>query len=179
MTILKASNKSVWRSVFWYVKVCIFWNCIQYTIHWDKTQILNKKSPWDKISGSTKNAIFFLSRAPTHHSFIFNLRFLHELKHKVRLSKIVCGIFHFRFRFVFIGVYIFVQQNPWTPLLQNVILPFKIKIIEKPQSFAPRPLIFKFQQEVWKLNICVNWSSPKIDLETNFLNQWKRPNSNF
>ena len=52
--------------------------------------------------------------APTHHSFTFNLRFLYELKHKFRLSEIVCGIFHFRFRSVFIKVYIFVQQNAWT-----------------------------------------------------------------
>ena len=62
-----------------------------------------KKIPSDKIKG-TKNALFSLSRAPTHHSFTFNLRFLYELKHKVRLSKTVCGIFHFRFRFVFIKV---------------------------------------------------------------------------
>ena len=112
LTILKTSNKSVWSNVFWYVKVCIFWKCIQYTIHWDKTQML-KKFPSDKING-TKNALFFLSRAPTYHSFTFNLRFLCELKHEVRPSKTVCGIFHFRFRFVFIKVYIFVQQNAWT-----------------------------------------------------------------
>ena len=30
---------------------------------------------------------------------------------KVRLSKIVCEIFDFRFRFVLVKVYIFVQQN--------------------------------------------------------------------
>ena len=37
--------------------------------------------------------------------------------------------------------------------------------------FAPRPLTFKFQQEVLKYNdIYVSWSSPKTDLETNFLN---------
>ena len=41
--------------------------------------------PSDKING-TKNALFFLSRGPTHHSFIFTLRFLYELKHKARLS---------------------------------------------------------------------------------------------
>ena len=36
--------------------------------------------------------------------------------------------------------------------------------------FASRPLIFKLQQEVLKLNdICVDWSSPKTDLETDFL----------
>ena len=103
-TVLKTSNKSVWSNVFWYVKVCIFWKCIQYTIHWDKTQML-KKFPSDKING-TKNALFFLSRAPTHHNFTFNLRFLYELKHKVRLSKTVCEIFHFHFRLVFIKAYI-------------------------------------------------------------------------
>ena len=58
----------------------------------------------------TKNALFFLSRAPAHHSFTFNLQFLSELKHKVCLSKTVFGIFHFRF-LVFIKVYIFVQEN--------------------------------------------------------------------
>ena len=110
-TILETNDKSVWSNVFWYVKVCIFWKCIQYTIHWDKTQIL-KKFPSDKING-TKNALFFLSRAPTHHSFTFNLRFLYELKHKVRFSKTLCRIFHFWFRFVFIKVYIFAQKNTW------------------------------------------------------------------
>ena len=69
-----------------------------------------KKFSLDKING-TKNALFFLLRAPTHHSFTFNLRFLYELKHKVRLSETVCGIFHFRFHFIFIKVHIFVQQN--------------------------------------------------------------------
>ena len=72
-----------------------------------------KKCRSDKIN-STKNVLFFLLQALTHHNFTFNLRFLNELKHKVRLSKTVCGIFHFRFRFVFIKVYIFVEQNAWT-----------------------------------------------------------------
>ena len=72
-----------------------------------------KKPSSDKINGA-KNAIFFLSLAPSHHSFTFNLRVLYELKHEVRLSKTVYGIFHFRFRFVFIKVYIFVQQNAWS-----------------------------------------------------------------
>ena len=65
-----------------------------------------KKFHSDKING-TKNA-------PAHHSFTLNLGFLYKLKLKVYLSKTACGIFHCRFRFVFIKVYIFVQQNPWT-----------------------------------------------------------------
>ena len=69
-----------------------------------------KKMSSDKINGA-KNALFFLSQAPTHHSFTFNFRFLYELKHKVRLSKTVCEIFHFPFRFVFSKVYVFVHQN--------------------------------------------------------------------
>ena len=104
-TILKTSNKSVWSNVFWYVKVCIFWKCIQYTIHWDKTQIL-KIFPSDKING-TKNSIFFLSRAPTHHSFTFHLRFWYELKHKVHLSKLcmwfsICDSVSFSLKFIFV-----------------------------------------------------------------------------
>ena len=30
---IKNKQKNVWSNVFWYVKVCIFWKCIQYTIH--------------------------------------------------------------------------------------------------------------------------------------------------
>ena len=83
-------------------------------MHLDKTQIL-KKFPSNKING-TKNALSFLWRAPTHHSFTFNFLFLYELKHKVRLSKTVCGVFHFRFGFflIFVQVYFFVQQIAWT-----------------------------------------------------------------
>ena len=102
-TMLKTSNKSVWSNDFGYVKVCIFWRSIQYTIHWAKTQML-KKFPLDKING-TKNVLFFLWWAPVHHSFTFNLRFCkfckYELKHKVRLSKTVCGIFPFSIPFGF------------------------------------------------------------------------------
>ena len=72
-----------------------------------------KKSSSDNINGTT-SALYFLSQAPNHHSFTLNLRFLYELKHKVRLSNTVCGTFHFRFGFVFIKVYIFVQQKEWT-----------------------------------------------------------------
>ena len=66
-TISKTSSKIVWSNAFWYVKVYIFWNCIQYTIHWDKTQMLNIFPSVKR--NYTKNALFFLSRAATHHSF--------------------------------------------------------------------------------------------------------------
>ena len=72
-----------------------------------------RKFPSDKIN-DTKNSFFFVLRATTYHSFTFNLRFLYELKQKVCLSKTVCGIFHFRFRFVSIKVCVFYQIITWT-----------------------------------------------------------------
>ena len=45
------------------------------------------------------------------------------------------------------------------------------KIIEKLHTILLPDLIFKLQREVLKFNVvCVSWSSPKIDLVTNFLN---------
>ena len=72
-----------------------------------------KNLPSDEIN-VRKNALVFLSRAPTHRSFTFDCQFFYELKHKVHVSKTACGIFHFRFCLVFIKVYIFVQQKAWT-----------------------------------------------------------------
>ena len=57
-TLLKSSNKSVRSNVFWYVKVCMPWKSIQYTIHLDKTQML-KKLPSEKINGTKKPSFFF------------------------------------------------------------------------------------------------------------------------
>ena len=68
-----------------------------------------QKLPLDKIN-ATRNALSFLWPSPTYHSFTFDLRFLYELKHKVRLSKTVYRIFHFRFRFVFIKILFFVNK---------------------------------------------------------------------
>ena len=47
---------------------------------------MSKKYPSNKIN-VTKNAIFFLSQAPTDHSFTFNSQILYELKHNFHLSK--------------------------------------------------------------------------------------------
>ena len=93
---LKNKKKSVWSNVFWYVKVCIIWKFVKYTIHWDKTQML-KKNNFRQNKQYKKCPPFYFAT-----SFIFNLQFLYELKQKVRLCKTVCGIFHFQFCFVFI-----------------------------------------------------------------------------
>ena len=95
------------KNVFWYGTVCIFWNCIQQTIHWDETQIL-KKVPSDKINSTDVPSFFFFASSKIYHIFTFNLRLLYELNHRIRLCKTVCGIFYFRFHLIFIKVYIFV-----------------------------------------------------------------------
>ena len=50
-----------------------------------------------------------------------------------------------------------------------------LQFLSKPtHSFAPRPLIFKSQQEVLKFKgIYVSWSSPKAGQETIFLKFWE------
>ena len=70
-TILETSNKSVWSNVFWYVKVCIFWKCIQYTIHWDKTNL--KKIPYGQNKRYKKMASFFFHELKLI-SFTFKVR---------------------------------------------------------------------------------------------------------
>ena len=139
-----------------------------YTIHWDKTQTL-KKFPSDKIK-VTKNALFFLLQVPTHHRFNFNSQFLYKLKQKFHLCKNVSGIFSFPFCFVFIKVYIFFQQKSIDPLTLKRHISFQNRNNRKAKHlFAPAPLIFKLQQEVWKLNdICVSWSYPKSIMEAKF-----------
>ena len=52
-------QKKVWSNFFDMQKVCIFWKFIQYTMNWDKTQML-KKLLSDKVNG-TKNTLLFLS----------------------------------------------------------------------------------------------------------------------
>ena len=71
----KNKQKSLWSNVFWYVKVCIFWKCIQYAIHWDKTQML-KTFPSDEING-TKNALFFF-RELQHVTVLLLIRYSYK-----------------------------------------------------------------------------------------------------
>ena len=86
-----------------------------YSIHYTLRSNANrKKIPFEQNKRPQKCPLFSFANSNSHR-FTFNLRFLYELKHKVRLSKTGCGIFHFRFRFGFIKVYIFDQQNTWNP----------------------------------------------------------------
>ena len=131
-----------------------------YSIHYKLRSNTNVKHLLSFFrQNDTKNVLLFLSRAPTRHSFPFNSWFLYELKRKVRLTKPVFDIFHFRFCFVFIKVYIFVQQNADSLTLKHHNFSQKWNNKKATHSFAPRPLIFKLQQELLKfIDICVSWS---------------------
>ena len=106
---------------------------VHYTLRWNTNL---KKIPFEQNKWYKKCPLFSFA------TFTFNLQFLYELKQKVRLSKTVCGIFHFLFHFVFIKKYIFVQRHVWTLWIQNLIIPFKIKIIKKPHTVLQLDLSF-------------------------------------
>ena len=82
----------VWNNVFWYdVKVYLFLKFIQYTIYWEKTQIIEKFLQTKYMLQKIRS--FFLARDPTYRSFPFNSGFLYELKHKVQyFSQSFCAI---------------------------------------------------------------------------------------
>ena len=58
--------------------------------------------------------------------------------------------------------FMFIYKSTILPNRIFIIIPFKIRIIEKPHSFIPRPLNFKLHKEFLKLkDVFVSWSSPK------------------
>ena len=142
-TILKTSSKSAWSNVFRYIKVYIFWQFIQYTIHWNKTQTL-QKFILEKSKGH-KKCTLFLYRALAHHSFTFNSQFLYDLKHKVRL----CMGFHsvsFLLKFIFLFNKKHVLSDSRTPTFKKIFAKMKFSpaLFEKIPSFFC--LVFKIQK---------------------------------
>ena len=94
-----------------------------------------------------------------------------ELKHRVCLSKFMCGIFHFQFRIVFFFYFYFCSTKCMNSLTLKRPNSFQNwNIIKVKYIFTPGLLTFKLQQEVLKFSdICVSWSSPKTELVINFL----------
>ena len=136
-----------------------------------------KKFRSDKING-TKNAIFFLSLAPTHHTSAFNLRFLRGEAQCLSLSKTVFKsvfdsiLFLLKFAFLFSKMHgIF-----WP---RNFIISFKIKIKEKLHTvfnpslcFSVATRSFQIQWYLRVLGLPKNWPADKFfkNAETSFEN---------
>ena len=114
---------------------------------------------------------FFLSQAPTRHSFTFNLRVLYKVKHKVCLSLKPCVRFlifnsiSFLLKFIFYfnkmhGLFEFKRHNSFQNQNNG----------KATHNFPPRSLNFKLQQKVLKFNkISVNWRYLETDLVINYL----------
>ena len=105
----KNKQKSVPSNFVWYVKVHMFWKSIQCPKHCDKTQMLEKFT--SNKANVTKNALCYLLRAPTHHSFTFSSQFLHEPKHQLS--------FFFSILLRFYLVLVFWSKKAWTVWLQH------------------------------------------------------------
>ena len=96
----------------------------------------------------------------------FNLQFLYKLKLVVHLSK---SVFHFRFLLVFIKLFIFAQEKPWTLWLQNLIIYFKRKVKEKSHTVLLPFFWFlscNLKRENWMTSTCVgahqSWPRDKV-----------------
>ena len=139
----KNKQKIAWGNVLWYVKVCIFRNCIQYTINWDKTQILKKFLSDKRTVQKMLSFSFCELQLITVLLLICNYymsssaRFV-SLKLYVRFP--IFDSVSFLLNFVFLS-------NKMTLKLHNSFQNRKAR-----HRFAPRPMIFKLQQEVLKFN---------------------------
>ena len=98
----KSKQKSAWSNVFWYGNVCIFWKFIQHTIHSNKTQMLRNYLRTKQMVQKMLSFFFREFQLTTVLLLICDS----YMSWSNRFVKIVCGIFHFRFRFNFIKVYI-------------------------------------------------------------------------
>ena len=142
-------------------------------IHWDKTQIL-RRFPSKKIKVTKKCPLFFFRKLQLitallsiHDSYTsWSTRFI-SLKLCVEFS-----IFDFVW-FLLKFICLFAKSMESMSLKRHNS--FKNENNRKAtHSVAPRILIFKLQQKVWKFNgICVSWRILKTDLETNLLSLQK------
>ena len=121
----KNKQKSVWSSVFCYVKVCIFWKCIQYTIYWDKTQML-KKITLVKVNGA-KSALFFCELQLITVLLLTCDSYMSWSTRFVSLK--LCGKFPSFHSVSFLLKFIVCSTKCMVSLTLNVLIPSKIKII--------------------------------------------------
>ena len=133
-------------NVFGYFKVYVFWKFIQYTLHWDKTQML-KKNFSDKIN-VTKNALFPFRELQlitllllTCNSYTSSSKRFISLKLCVRFS--IFDSVSFLLLFIFFSTK---SMGSLTLKRHNSFQNKNDRIVA--HIFAPRPLTFKLQQRI-------------------------------
>ena len=94
-----------------------------------------------------KKCILFSFISLTHHSFIFILQFLSELKHQVRAFKSMSRTFHFRFHFDTFCFFRLAKSLNYLTLKCYNSCQNKNNRKAKDTS-PPTPVTFKLQQEL-------------------------------
>ena len=104
-----------------------------YVILYTEIKQICKKNSLDKING-TKNALFFLSRGPKIAVLLLIWDSYISWSTSFVSQKLCVGFYIFD-SVSFLWKFIFFFKA-WTLWLWNVIIPFKIKLIEKPHTFC-------------------------------------------
>ena len=121
-TILETINKIVQSYILWYVKVNIFWKFIQCIVHWDKKMLKKFSSEiFQKMYSFFSPELQLITVLP-----FFRNSYTSWSKSFIPL-KLCVG-------FSIVDSVSFFRQKAWTLWLLNIILPFKIKTIEKPHT---------------------------------------------
>ena len=127
-----------------------------------------KKFPSDKMSGTEMLFLFFRERQLITVSLLICDSYMSWSTRFVSLTLCVgCSISDFVVSFLLKFIFLIKCMDSLNLKCHNY---FQNENNRKATySLAPRFLISKVQQEVLKFNdICMSWSSPKTDLETNF-----------
>ena len=113
---LKKAIKVYEVMFFWHGKVYLFWKFIQYTIHWDKTQIF-KKNLSDKTDLTKMYS--FLFRELQHITLLLLIRNSYTSWSTMFISLEVSWDFPFSIPFVFIKLYFF-PQKAWALVFRTL-----------------------------------------------------------
>ena len=112
--------------LFLHVKGYTFWKFDQSSTHWDGIQIL--QFLWDKEKVTEMHSFFFHELQLIAVSLLIRYCYMSWSTRFIPLK--LCVVFSI-FDSTFITVYIFVQQKALILWLYNVLISFKLKIIEK------------------------------------------------
>ena len=112
--------------LFLHVKGYIFWKFDQSFTHWDEIQIL--QFLWDKEKVTEMHPFFFYELQLIAVSLLIRYCYM---SWSTRFILLKLRVVFYIFDSAFITVYIFVQQKALILWLYNVLISFKLKIIEK------------------------------------------------
>ena len=139
---------------FQYVKVYLFWKFIQYTIHWDETQMLKKKFLWTKSTLQKMRSFYFWELQLI--TVLLLIRSFYTSWSTWFIALKLCVGFSIFESVSFLSKFILLFNKKHELFDFKRHKSFQNNNNRKAtHSFALRPLIFKLQQEVWKFNdIC-------------------------